>query len=263
MALGKLTAKTGGSGEEFEVVPKGKQIACLIGIIDEGTQDMAPGQFQKEWTKAHKVLLVWEMLENKKEDGSPMYISEEYTYSFDVKAGLRQMIEVWLDTTFTDGSEVDWTASVKGGGILGRYCYLTVEHAESKKGRTFAKLKKGSVQSVPKEARESAGKLRPQTTPFVWSIEEPEMPALADELYAFGQKLKDRLAAAHERAAMNAQHSSPTMQEPPAAIEKGAHGGAQLTPSSGITPPQAPSPAKLKKENAAKTAATVESDDPF
>lgn len=260
MAIGKLTAKTGSEGD-FELVPEGQQVACLVAIIDEGTQDIKPGTHNKEWTKAHKVLLIWEALETTKKEGEPFLIAEEYTFSFDAKANLRKMIQGWLGKTFPDNTEYDWAAPVEQGGILGRCCLLTIEHNTSAKGKAYAKL--NGVAGIPNAMRESAKALKAnlQTVPFVWDVETPEMPDLASTLFVFGQKLSDRLTGAHERANLNAQHSQETARQPPAQVEKGAHGGAVLRPGTGITPP---SPAELARQNAAaQPVATVDDDSPF
>ncbi len=227
MALRELK-KTAGDGGDFELPPEGQQAAMLVAIIDLGTQTISLiGKPPKETAK---VAFVWELLENKQADGSPYLLVVDYTPSLDERSHLSKLIKAWVGRTIKDDETYDYCALAKDGGLLGRYCYVTLEHAESKSGkkdkdgkpRKFARII--GVSGVHKDARASVGKLRPQTALLKWEVETAEVPALASTLYSYGQKLSDVIAGAIERGGRRATQvpQGPPPQYDVAGTAKGA-----------------------------------------
>ena len=126
--------------------PEGAHPGRLVRIVDLGTQvnnaflhdDGTP-------TVSRKLQFSWELYCDRMPDGRPFMVSEKYTRSLNEKAGLYKLLAGWL------GKEWD-EALAKGGfnfaSLLGRACLVTVNHRQSKQGRTFAKL--GAVTVLPK-----------------------------------------------------------------------------------------------------------------
>lgn len=205
MAIKSVKAKAAGEGEgNFERPSARQHKAVLVAVIDLGTQQI---NYQGQLSKKQKVYLGWELLEERRKDGTPFLLGNDYSLSFAANGNLRPLVEGWLGKTFKDGEDYDITPPASKGGLLGRYCLLTVVHETSKANREFAKIK--SVTAVPEEMRAGAYKLRPVTTPFVWQIEERGVPTLVEQLYLFGSKLSDHIAAAEERRGKGAPGPTP------------------------------------------------------
>lgn len=140
-------------GGDFELAPIGTHLAVCYRVVDLGTQETT---FDGQTKHAHKVLLCWELPDEKMSDGRPFIIQSRYTWSMHEKANLRKHLEAWRGVAF---SEKDFG---KGGfdikNILGKPCILTVVHAEHT-GKTYAnvagvgKLMKG--QTSPQQINSS------------------------------------------------------------------------------------------------------------
>jgi hypothetical protein len=93
-----IIAKDSGNGV-LEPVPTGMQDAACCNVVDLGMQ---PG-FQNQGM-AHKVVLVFELAERKKEGeeaGLRFTMSKTYTLSLHEKAALRHDLESWRGRPFT------------------------------------------------------------------------------------------------------------------------------------------------------------------
>lgn len=80
------------SDAEFELAPAGTHIAVCYRVIDLGTQETT---FKGEVKHQHKILISWEIPDEKMKDGRPFTIGKRYTWSMSEKANLRNDLESW------------------------------------------------------------------------------------------------------------------------------------------------------------------------
>lgn len=119
----------------FELPPAGTHMAVCYRVIDLGTQDTT---YNGQAKRQHKVLISWEMPDEKMSDGRPFTISQRYTWSMSEKAALRADLESWRGKAFTqqdfgaDGFDIR--------SIIGVGCLLTVIHVEKGEKR-YANIK--------------------------------------------------------------------------------------------------------------------------
>lgn len=119
---------------DFELPPAGTHLAVCYRIIDLGTQDSS---FNGQTKRQHKILISWELPDEKMSDGRPFTISQRYTWSMSEKAALRRDLESWRGKPFT---EADFgTNGFDIRNILGVGCLLTVVHTE-KSGKHYANI---------------------------------------------------------------------------------------------------------------------------
>lgn len=119
---------------DFELPPAGTHLAVCYRVIDLGTQDSS---YQGQTKKQHKVLLSWELPDEKMSDGRPFTISQRYTWSMSEKAALRRDLESWRGKPFTEADFGEHGFDIRN--ILGVGCLLTVVHV-GKNGKTYANI---------------------------------------------------------------------------------------------------------------------------
>ena len=142
-------------GGDFELAPTGTHLAICYRVIDLGTQETT---WEGQTKHAHKVLIGWELPDEKMSDGRPFIIQQRYTWSMHEKATLRKHLEAWRGTAFVEKDFGKGGFDIKN--ILGKPCVVSIVHAEHN-GKTYAniaglgKLMKG--QTAP-----------PQTNPSVY-----------------------------------------------------------------------------------------------
>src|SRR6185295_11438565 len=84
---------------EFELAPAGTHMAVCYRVIDLGTQS---GTYMGKPKSQHKILVSWELPDEKMKDGRPFTIGQRYTWSMSEKATLRKHLEAWRGVPFTD-----------------------------------------------------------------------------------------------------------------------------------------------------------------
>ena len=114
----------------FMPVPAGTHLGICYRVIDLGTQSTT---FKGEQKQAHKVLISWEIPEEKMEDGRPFMISQSYTWSMHEKSNLRKALEAWRGMAFTERDFGPNGFDIKN--VLGKACTLSIVHT-SKDGST-------------------------------------------------------------------------------------------------------------------------------
>lgn len=130
------------SGGEFEMPPQGSYVAVCYRVVDLGTQQT---EFNGEKKRQHKIMISWELPDEKMQDGRPFSIHQRYTFSSHEKATLRQHLEAWRGKRFEDHE-------FGPGGfdlakLLGIPCLLTILH--NRKGdKSYANI--GSIAKLPK-----------------------------------------------------------------------------------------------------------------
>jgi hypothetical protein len=120
--------------KKFELVPAGTHLAVCYRVIDLGTQDVI---YAGEAKQKHQVLLSWELPDEKMADGRPFTMHSRYTWSMSEKAKLRQQLESWRGTAFTERDFGSQGFNIKN--VLGKACLLTVVHA-AKDSKTYANI---------------------------------------------------------------------------------------------------------------------------
>lgn len=125
---------------EFELPPLGSHIATCYRVIDLGTQLVDYKGTQK---KQHKIMLGWELPDEKMSDGRLFTISQRYTLSSHDKSTLRKHLESWRGQPFSD----DDFGKFDIGVLVGKGCMLGIVHAASN-GNTYANI--SAIMKLPK-----------------------------------------------------------------------------------------------------------------
>ena len=123
------------NGPEFTPPPAGTHIAICYRVLDLGTQQT---EYMGQQKRQHKVMISWELPDERMEDGKPFTVHQRYTFSSNEKAKLRQDLEAWRGAPFKD-------SDFGPGGfhlskLLGVPCLLTLVH-ETKNGQTYANIR--------------------------------------------------------------------------------------------------------------------------
>lgn len=118
----------------FTPTPAGTHLGICYRVIDLGTQS---SNFNGETKLAHKVLLSWELPEERMDDGRPFMISQSYTWSMHEKATLRKSLEAWRGVAFTERDFGPSGFDIKN--VLGKACTLSVVHT-TKNGSLYANV---------------------------------------------------------------------------------------------------------------------------
>lgn len=165
--------------KEFELAPAGNHLAVCFQVIDLGTQ-------QVEWSgqvkKQRKIILGWELPNEKMDDGQPFMISSRYTFSSFERAKLMLHLNSWRGRPFTD----EEYGSFEMENLIGKGCFLNLIHEPSKDGsRTYCNI--ASIAALPK------GTKTPELTnqPVYFSLDEPD-EAVWHELPEWMQEIISR-----------------------------------------------------------------------
>ena len=122
---------------QFEMAPAGTFLGVCYRIIDLGTQDSS---YMGQPKRQHKIMLSWELPDEKMADGRPFTISQRYTWSMSEKAALRKDLESWRGVPFKDNDFGAGGFDLKN--VLGKACLLTIVHTEKNaQGKQYANIK--------------------------------------------------------------------------------------------------------------------------
>jgi hypothetical protein len=113
------------SESTFELPPAGTHIGICYRVLDLGTQD---GSYNGKPTRKHKIMISWELPDEKMTDGRPFVVSQRYTWSMSDKAALRKDLESWRGKPFTDADFGPGGFDIRK--LLGVPCLLTIVHTE-------------------------------------------------------------------------------------------------------------------------------------
>ena len=137
----QITAKD--EGVKFLPHPEGQYGARCVDVIDLGNR---VEQYQgKPPRVAHKCALVFDAGEKNPENGEPHVVHVEFTVSMFERAGLRLFLESWRGRSYREDEARDGVPLHK---LEGAAALISVEHKESKGGRTYAKIK--TISPLPK-----------------------------------------------------------------------------------------------------------------
>ena len=184
---------------QFEMPPAGTFLGVCYRIIDLGTQDTT---FKGQPKKQHKILISWELPDEKMADGRPFTISQRYTWSMSEKASLRADLESWRGVPFTDRDFGSDGFDIRN--IIGKACLLTIVHTEKNaSGKQYANIK-----SI---ARLMKGMEAPKSTAneqaYLWLSEARWEPAVFHKL---SDGMKQAIMSSPEyKALVNGHHDEP------------------------------------------------------
>lgn len=111
--------------KQFELPPAGTHLAMCYRVIDLGTQSST---YMGQAKRQHKILISWELPDEKMADGRPFTIGQRYTWSMSEKAALRRDLESWRGVPFTEKDFGQGGFDIKN--IIGKCCLLNIVHAE-------------------------------------------------------------------------------------------------------------------------------------
>ena len=200
-----LTAKKPEGGNDYPLIEAGVHHGICYRYYDLGTQYM-----QTFETSARKVMLVWELPEQRIEiegKNKPMAISKEYTLSLHKKANLRSDLESWRGKGFTEkeleGFDID--------NLLGVNCMLNIIHKPNAEGRNYARV--ASIMPLMK----NMPKKKPENPIDHFSFDDGEIKIPEDT----PEWIQDKIKASDEWLAfMSPDHmKEPPMDEEPPPIE--------------------------------------------
>lgn len=181
---------------EFELPPAGTHLALCYRVIDLGTQT---GTYMGKPKVNHKILLSWELPDEKMKDGRPFTISQRYTWSMSEKAILRKHLEGWRGLSFTDADFGPAGFNIKN--VIGKGCVLTITH-DTKGEKTYA-----NITGVGKMMRGMAAPKLVNPTAYLWLTSACWD---ADVFNALGQNLQGVIMQSPEyRELMNNYDTEP------------------------------------------------------
>jgi hypothetical protein len=144
-------------GGNFAPCPAGTFLAVCYRVVDLGTQQTT---YQGENKTAHKVMLSWELPEERMEDGRPFTISKRYTWSMHEKSTLRKHLEAWRGAAFSEKDFGPNGFDIKN--VLGKACILSIVQ-ETKDGKTYS-----NITSVGKPMKGMAMPNAENPTVYLW-----------------------------------------------------------------------------------------------
>jgi hypothetical protein len=156
----KMGLKAKDVGGDFELIEAGIHPAACYAYYDLGIHGTP------QYGDKHQVIVCFETLNEKMEDGRPFGLSKFYTLTLGKDSNLRNDLESWRGREFTDEEKEGFDLD----NIIGAACQLNVIH-EKKDGKTRVKIK-----NVLPRVKGS----NPTTTPenamvmYQWGMEIPE-----------------------------------------------------------------------------------------
>jgi hypothetical protein len=173
---------------DFELPPAGTHSAVCYRVIDLGTQDSS---YKGQPKRQHKVMISWELPDEKMKDGRPFTISQRYTWSMSEKAALRRDLESWRGKPFTDADFGEGGFDIRK--LLGVGCLLTIVHTE-KGDKKYANIK-----SVSGLMKGMAPPVMSNPAMFLGLTEDHWQP---DVFYKLSDNLQATIKASPEYAAI-------------------------------------------------------------
>lgn len=129
------------NGTNFTPAPEGTHSGVCVDVIDLGMLEVS---YNNKTKSQHKIKIVWQIDEDRQDDGKPFQVSKRYTLSLHEKAGLRKDLESWRGRAFTD-AELD---GFDVENVLDVPCMLNIIHAPGREGGVFANV--AGVMKLPK-----------------------------------------------------------------------------------------------------------------
>jgi hypothetical protein len=161
----EVNVSGGESDGKFTPHPAGTFPAVCVDVINLGKR---VSTYEGKVKVAPKLALVFRTGEPR-EDGTPFDVAAEFTASMFDRATLRHFLEGWRGKAYT---EEQVTAGVPVHKLAGQPALISVIHATSKQGRTYARI--SGAMALPKG----------MTPPAVSGYERPDYWAERKKAYA-------------------------------------------------------------------------------
>lgn len=178
------------NGKAFTPAPAGTHLAICCQVIDLGHQK---SKFNDK--VQHKILLCWELPDEKNESGEPFLVWNRYTLSLNEKANLTKDLEAWRGRKFT----ADELKGFDMKNILGKPCLLNIVH-DVDDGKTWANI--GAIMALPK------GTKVPDLTHKLIHFDLDEFDQATFD--TFSDNLKNTINASGERQKKDEKPETPT-----------------------------------------------------
>lgn len=175
-------------GGSFTPIPPGTHLGVCYRVIDLGTQ---MSNFQGETKTAHKIMISWEIPEERNEKGDPLVCSKFYTWSMHEKATLRHHLEAWRGKAFEDKDFGPGGFDIRN--VIGKGCMLTISE-EMRDGRL-----RSSVAGVGKVMKGLSVPEPHNPTAYLWIIPDYWDPEVFSGL---SDKMRDMIRASPEYKSM-------------------------------------------------------------
>lgn len=175
----------------FELPPQGTFLGVCYRVIDLGTQ---PSTYQgKPSQPKRKIMISWELPNEKMDDGKPFSIHQTYTLSMSDKATLRKHLESWRGKKFEQSDFGPNGFNMKK--LLGVGCLITVTHT-SKGENTYANLT--GVAKLMKDMKAPA----PENDLIYFSMESQEaFDGTKSALESLSDKTREKIGGSPEYTA--------------------------------------------------------------
>lgn len=134
----KLPKETQG---DFETVPEMTTIAVCYRVIDMGTQEST---YKGTVSHKRKIMISWELPEERMTDGRPFSIHKTYTLSPSPKSALRSDLEAWRGKPFSKEEFGEFDIA----NLIGVPCMAQIVHHVAENGNTYANI--AAIMKPPK-----------------------------------------------------------------------------------------------------------------
>jgi hypothetical protein len=179
--------------QDYELPPGGTYPAKLVAVIDLGTQTWL---YQGQAQSARKVYLAWQLLDEAKEDGSPLIVGRDFTHSLHKKANLRAFLESWSGRTLQENEEIDLL------DLLETTCNLSISEGLTATGKNYVEVASASKimrgQVIPSATMQL--KCSWHLTDAVNADSDPPIPEWLPRIY--GRTVIDEIKASAEWKAL-------------------------------------------------------------
>ena len=135
---------------DFERHPEGSHLMVCVDVINLGTKVQEDLQGKKPPRLVPRVALVFASGERDSQTGDLLTVQTEFTVSMHDKSNLRPFLAAWRGKSYTDDEAM---AGAPLDKLAGKAALVTVEHKQSKQGRTFANI--AAISPLPKAMREA------------------------------------------------------------------------------------------------------------
>lgn len=164
----------------FETTPEGTHVAVCYRVIDQGTQDVT---FSGQTKQQRKVMISWELTDERMSDDKPFTVHKTMTLSADKKSTLRKFLESWRGLAFTEKDFGNFDL----GTLIGKGALLGIVHDTTETG-TYANLT--TIMKLPKGTKTT----EPENETVYFSLDEFD-----GEIFAgLSESLREKIAKSPE-----------------------------------------------------------------
>lgn len=167
-----------GGGKDFEPITEGVHVGIIYGVVDVGTHTI---EYQDKTVERQQLVIIWELPEERMQDGRPFSISKKYTKSLHEKASLRKDVEAISGRKLTE-EDIE---TFNPADLVGSGCQLQVVHTE-KNGKTYANI--FAIMALPKSVKPA----KPENPILIYEIEQPIPETMPKWLREMASRAKER-----------------------------------------------------------------------